>query len=78
MQEIIEINKSKLDGNLPILVLNKSMEDIEKEVLVELEKPEYNSIVVMDNFKQMKESSQFLGKVATQISEFRKAKVKEG
>lgn len=77
MQEIIEINKSKLDGNLPILVLNKSMQDLEKEVLVELGKNEYNSIVVMDNFKQMKESSQFLGKVAKQISDFRIAKVKE-
>ena len=77
MQEVIEINKSKLDGNLPILVLNKSMQDLEKEVLVELGKNEYNSIVVMDNFKQMKESSQFLGKVAKQISDFRIAKVKE-
>lgn len=77
MKEIIEINSKKIDGSLPILVLNKSMEDIEKEVLVELEKPEYNSIVVMDNFKQMKESSQFLGKVAKQISDFRIAKVKE-
>lgn len=77
MQEIIEINSKKIDGSLPILVLNKSMEDIEKEVLVELEKPEYNSIVVMDNFKQMKESSQFLGKIAKQISDFRIAKVKE-
>ena len=77
MQEIIEINKSKLDGSLPILVLNKSMQDLEKEVLVELGKNEYNSIVVMDNFKQMKESSQFLGKVAKQISDFRIAKVKE-
>lgn len=77
MQEIIEINKSKLDGNLQILVLNKSMEDLEKEVLVELEKNEYNSIVTMENFKQMKESSQFLGKVAKQISDFRIAKVKE-
>ena len=77
MNEIIEINKSRLDGNLPILVLNKSMQDLEKEVLVELGKNEYNSIVVMDNFKQMKESSQFLGKVAKQISDFRIAKVKE-
>jgi len=77
MHEIIEINKSKLDGNLPILVLNKSMQDLEKEVLVELGKNEYNSIVTMENFKVMKESSQFLGKVAKQISDFRIAKVKE-
>lgn len=77
MQEIIEINNKKIDGSLPILVLNKSMEDIEKEVLVELEKDCYNSIVTMENFKQMKESSQFLGKVAKQISDFRIAKVKE-
>jgi len=77
MNEIIEINNKKIDGSLPILVLNKSMEDIEKEVLVELEKPEYNSLVTMDNFKIMKESSQFLGKVAKQISDFRIAKVKE-
>lgn len=53
------------------------MEDLKKAVIIELEKNEYNSIVTMDNFKQMKESSQFLGKVAKQISDFRIAKVKE-
>lgn len=77
MQEIIEINQSKLDGNLPILALNKSMEAIEKAAIQELEKNEYNSIVTMENFKVMKQSSLFLGKVAKQISDFRITKVKE-
>lgn len=77
MNEIIEINQSKLDGNLPILKLNASMQDIKNAVNVELDKPQYNSVVTMDNFKVMKESSQFLGKVAKQISDFRIAKVKE-
>ena len=77
MNEIIEINSKKIDGSLPILVLNKSMEDIEKEVLIELSKDCYSSPVTMQNFSSMKESSQFLGKVAKQISDFRIAKVKE-
>lgn len=77
MKEIITINQSELDGNLPILKLNASMEDIENAVKIELEKDEYNSVVTMDNFKDMKTSSQFLGKVAKQISDFRIAKVKE-
>jgi len=77
MKEIIEIENQKLDGSLPILKLNASMEDIEKAVKVELDKPQYNSVVTMDNFKDMKQSSQLLGKVAKQISDFRIAKVRE-
>lgn len=75
--EVIEINKIKLDGALTILNLNANMEQLENAVIKELEKPEYNSIVTMTNFKDMKESSLFLGKVAKQISDFRIAKVKE-
>jgi len=75
--EVIEINKIKLDGALTILNLNANMDQLENAVIKELEKPEYNSIVTMTNFKDMKESSLFLGKVAKQISDFRIAKVKE-
>lgn len=73
----IEINNTKLDGALTIINLNKNMEVLKEAVISELEKDEYNSIVTMDNFSAMKESSQFLGKVAKQISDFRIAKVKE-
>ena len=75
--EVLEINQIKLDGALTILNLNAKMESLESLVVQELEKAEYNSIVTMDNFKVMKESSLFLGKVAKDISDFRIAKVKE-
>ena len=75
--EVLEINQIKLDGALTILNLNAKMESLESLVVQELEKEEYNSIVTMDNFKVMKESSLFLGKVAKDISDFRIAKVKE-
>ena len=75
--EVLEINQIKLDGALTILNLNAKMESLESLVVQELEKEEYNSIVTMDNFKVMKESSLFLGKVAKNISDFRIAKVKE-
>lgn len=75
--EVLEINQIKLDGTLTILNLNAKMESLENLVVQELEKAEYNSIVTMDNFKAMKESSLFLGKVAKDISDFRIAKVKE-
>ena len=75
--EVLEINQIKLDGTLTILNLNAKMESLESLVVQELEKAEYNSIVTMDNFKVMKESSLFLGKVAKDISDFRIAKVKE-
>lgn len=75
--EVLEINQIKLDGALTILNLNAKMESLESLVVQELEKEEYNSIVTMDNFKSMKESSLFLGKVAKDISDFRIAKVKE-
>ncbi|MGJ0332512.1 hypothetical protein NG752_00625 [Aliarcobacter cryaerophilus] len=75
--EVLEINQIKLDGTLTILNLNAKMESLESLVVQELEKAEYNSIVTMDNFKAMKESSLFLGKVAKDISDFRIAKVKE-
>lgn len=77
MNEVIEINNIKLDGGLSILTINGQVEALENAVIKELEKDEYNSIVTMDNFKVMKESSQFLGKVAKQISDFRIAKVRE-
>lgn len=77
MHEVIEINNVELKCNLPILTLNEDMSVIENAVVKELEKPQYNSIVTMENFKVMKESSQFLGKVAKQISDFRILKVKE-
>lgn len=77
MKEIIEINNVPLNGELSILTINSQIEALENAVIKELEKPEYNSIVTMNNFKVMKESSQFLGKVAKQISDFRIAKVKE-
>lgn len=76
-QEVIEINKIKLDGALTIINLNANMEQLENAVKIELAKDEYNSIVTIGNFKDMKESSLFLGKVAKQISDFRIAKVKE-
>lgn len=77
MHEVIEINNVELKGNLPILTLNEDMSVIENAVIKELEKDCYNSLVTMDSFKVMKESSQFLGKVAKQISDFRILKVKE-
>ncbi|RBQ31398.1 hypothetical protein CRU92_06380 [Arcobacter sp. FW59] len=77
MNEVIEINKIKLDGALTIINLNANMEQLENAVIKELEKDEYNSVVTMSNFKDMKETSLFLGKVAKQISDFRIAKVKE-
>lgn len=77
MKDIIEINNVQLNGELSILTINSQIEALENAVIKELEKPEYNSIVTMNNFKDMKESSQFLGKVAKQISDFRIAKVKE-
>ena len=77
MQEIIEVQNVKITGNLPIVSLNSNMARIEKLVNRELKKKKYNSLVTMDNFTIMKKEGQFLGKVATQISEFRKAKVKE-
>ena len=77
MKDIIEINSVQLNGELSILTINSQIETLENAVIKELEKPEYNSIVTMNNFKVMKESSQFLGKVAKQISNFRIAKVKE-
>lgn len=77
MHEVIEINNVELKGNLPILTLNEDMSVIENAVVKELEKDCYNSIITMENFKVMKESSQFLGKVAKQISDFRIAKVKQ-
>ena len=62
--EVLEINQIKLDGALTILNLNAKMQSLESLVVQELEKAEYNSIVTMDNFKVMKESSLYLGKVA--------------
>ena len=77
MNKLATVNESEINSNLPILALNNNMARIEKLVNRELKKKKYNSLVTMDNFTVMKKEGQFLGKVATQISEFRKAKVKE-
>lgn len=77
MKDIIKINNVSLNGELSILTINSQIETLENAVIKELEKDEYNSIVTMDNFKAMKESSQLLGKFGKQISDFRIAKVKE-
>ncbi|MCT7911681.1 DUF1351 domain-containing protein [Arcobacter lacus] len=75
--EVIEINKIKLDGALTILNLNANMEQFKNAVIKELEKNEYNSIVTTENTDKMDKTAKFLSKVATQISDFRIAKVKE-
>lgn len=76
--QIVKINDNvELDSSNSILVINNNMETLKKAVIVELEKDEYSSPVTMQNFKEMKESSQFLGKIAKQISDFRIAKKNE-
>ncbi|MFW3413091.1 hypothetical protein ACN9J3_10195 [Aliarcobacter butzleri] len=75
--EVIEINKIKLDGALTILNLNANMDQLENAVIKELEKDEYNSIVTEENFESMNKTAQFCGKKGKQISDFRIAKVKE-
>ncbi|MFW2306455.1 hypothetical protein [Aliarcobacter butzleri] len=75
--EVIEINKIKLDGALTILNLNANMDQLENAVIKELEKDEYNSIVTEENFESMKKTAQFCGTTGKQISDFRIAKKNE-
>lgn len=72
--QIVKINEVELNSSNSIIVINKNIENINKEVEKELSKDCYNSIVTMENFKDMKLSSQQLGKIAKQISDFRIAK----
>ncbi|MCG3698739.1 DUF1351 domain-containing protein [Aliarcobacter butzleri] len=75
--EVIEINKIRLDGALTILNLNANMDQLENAVIKELEKDEYNSIVTEENFESMKKTAQFCGTTGKQISDFRIAKKNE-
>lgn len=65
------------DDKKTIIAINNNLTEIETCIISFLNENRFNSITTMDNFKVMKESSQFLGKVAKQISDFRIAKVKE-
>lgn len=68
---------SIFDYSSNISVINSNISIIEKQVNDLLNENRFNSIVTMSNFKDMKESSLFLGRVAKQISDFRIAKVRE-
>ena len=68
---------SIFDYSSNISVINSNISIMEKQVNELLNENRFNSIITMDNFKVMKESSLFLGKVAKDISDFRIAKVKE-
>lgn len=60
-----------LEENKKIVVLNTEHEAILNHIKNELKADKYNSIVVMDNFSSMKESSLELGKISKAISRFR-------
>lgn len=66
-----------LDDKKSITVLNSENETILQSIMKELEADKYNSIVTMENFKDMKESSLELGKTSKFISSFRISKKKE-
>ena len=66
-----------LEETRKIVEFNKTFEQLKGEVVERLKEDKYNSIVTMENFKAMKETSQELGKIAKQISDFRILKVKE-
>lgn len=66
-----------LEETKKIVEFNKTFEQLKGEVVERLKEDKYNSIVTMENFKAMKETSQELGKIAKQISDFRILKVKE-
>lgn len=74
---LIKVGESDLDNNLSITVLNKEFKCLRGEVVKELEKDEYNSIVTFDNMGAMKKTATALNKTATQISDFRIAKKKD-
>lgn len=65
-----------LEQTKKIVEFNNSFEQLEKEIVNQLNDDKYNSIVTMDNFKVMKETSQELGRIAKYVSDFRIAKVK--
>lgn len=60
-----------LEENKKIVVLNTEHEAILNHIENELKANKYNSIVTMDNFADMKESSLELGKISKAISRFR-------
>lgn len=60
-----------LEENKKIVVLNTEHEAILNHIKNELKADKYNSIVIMDNFNSMKESSLELGKISKAISRFR-------
>ena len=60
-----------LEENKKIVVLNTEHEAILNHIENELKANKYNSIVTMDNFPDMKESSLELGKISKAISRFR-------
>lgn len=79
MEEKYEIENLPilLDYNNSISMINSNIALIEEKVNELLNENRFNSIVTMANFKDMKESSLFLGRVAKQISDFRIAKFKQ-
>jgi len=60
-----------LEDNKKIVVLNTEHDAILNHIENELKANKYNSIVTMDNFGDMKESSFELGKISKAISRFR-------
>ena len=60
-----------MEENKKIVVLNTEHEAILNHIESELKANKYNSIVTMDNFADMKESSLELGKISKAISRFR-------
>lgn len=77
-KQIVKINnKVELNSLNSILVINNKIETLNKAVSEVLSLDKYNSVVTMDNFPDMKKSSQELGKIAKQISDFRIAKKNE-
>lgn len=60
-----------LEENKKIVTLNTEHEAILNHIKNELKANKYNSIVIMDNFNSMKESSLELGKISKAISRFR-------
>lgn len=67
----LPIELTLLDSNKKIVVLNSEHKTILEHITNELNADKYNSIVTMDNFQSMKESSNELGKTSKFISRFR-------
>ena len=66
-----------LEDSKKIVEFNSSFEQLKENIITQLNSNKYNSIVTIDNFDVMKETSQELGKMAKYVSNFRIAKVKE-